>query len=264
MSSLRSNVPRRALSGAFWLPRGVLFLIAHPSLLPLVVLPAVTAGVLLTAGIAIGFSLAPLAEAQWAPDGPRWLSLLSGFLITVATLTAGVVLGLGVALLLVSPILDRLSRRVERLVRGAADDRGSGLAWELKESMRGAFYFLAAAPGILLFAIIPVIGPPLAMLWAGFALAFQFSDPPLTRRGLGFGAKRAWHGRYRAETLGFGVAGLMALLIPLADLLVPPALAAGATLLVLDLEDRERSNRPGGPVLPEREASRAKSEASTV
>ena len=67
MSSPNSSVPRRALAGAFWLPRGVLFLIAHPSLLPLVVLPALTGGVLLMAGLAIGFSLAPLAEAQWAP-----------------------------------------------------------------------------------------------------------------------------------------------------------------------------------------------------
>ncbi|HLE70636.1 MAG TPA: EI24 domain-containing protein, partial [Vicinamibacteria bacterium] len=111
--------------------------------------------------------------------------------------------------------------------------------WEVKESLRGAFYFLAAAPGIFLLAFIPIIGPPLAVLWAGFALAFQFSDPPLTRRGLDFGQKRAWHRRYRPEAVGFGITGLIALLIPFADLLVAPALAVGATLLVLDLEDRD-------------------------
>jgi uncharacterized protein involved in cysteine biosynthesis len=154
-------------------------------------------------------------------------------------LSAGAALGLGLALLLVSPILDQLSRRVERIARGVSDDRGSGLAWEIKESLRGAFYFLAAAPGIFVLAFIPVVGPGLAVLWAGFALAFQFSDPPLTRRGLGFREKRAWHRRYRAEAVGFGLAGLVAFLIPLADLLVAPALAAGATLLVLDLEERD-------------------------
>ncbi len=239
MSSTRLNAPRRALAGALWLPRGVFFLLAHPSLLPLVVLPALIAFVLLVAGVGIGLWSSPLVEARLAPEGPRWLTLLSGFFISVATLSAGAVLGLGLALLLVSPILDRLSRRVERIVRGSADDWGSGLAWEIKESLRGAFYFLAAAPGIFLLAFIPIVGPPLAILWAGFALAFQFSDPPLTRRGLGFGEKRAWHRRYRPETVGFGVAGLFAFLIPLADLLVAPALAVGATLLVLDLEDRD-------------------------
>jgi CysZ protein len=234
----------RALAGAFWLPRGIAFLVFHPSLLPLVVLPAIVAGTLLVGGLVSGIWAAPFVEEHLVHGGarparPTWLELLVGFLVWMATLSAGGAIGFGLALLLVSPILDQLSRRVERIVRGAADDRGSGLAWEVKESLRGAFYFLLAAPGIFLLTFIPLIGPPLAVLWAGFALAFQFSDPPLTRRGLDFGGKRAWHRRHRPEAVGFGVTGLIALLIPFADLLVAPALAAGATLLVLDLEDRD-------------------------
>ena len=230
----------RVLSGAWRLPRGVAFLFFNPSLWPLVVLPAIVAGILLAGGLVLGLWAAPFIEGRLASgELPSWLELLVGFLIWMASLSAGAALGFGLALLLVSPILERLSRRVERIVRGAADDRGTGLAWEVKESLRGAFYFLAAAPGILLLAFIPIIGPPLAVLWAGFALAFQFSDPPLTRRGLDFRQKRAWHRRYRPEAVGFGIAGLVALLIPFADLLVAPALAAGATLLVLDLEDRD-------------------------
>jgi CysZ protein len=231
----------RALSGAFCLPRGAAFLLVNPSLWPLVVLPAVVAGVLLVGGFALGLWAAPFVEERLVKGGslPSWLELLSGILVWMATLGAGGAVGFGLALLLVSPILDQISRRVERIARGAADDRGSGLAWEVKESLRGAFYFLAAAPGIFVLAFIPVVGPALAILWAGFALAFQFSDPPLTRRGLGFGQKRAWHRRYRPEAVGFGVAGLVALLIPFADLLVAPALAAGATLLVVDLEGRD-------------------------
>ena len=236
-----STTLTRALAGAFWLPRGIVFLAFNPSLLPLVLLPALIAGILLVGGLVFGLWAAPLVEAHLVKGGPlpSWVELLVGFLIWMATLSAGAALGFGLALLLVSPILERLSRRVERIVRGAADDRGSGLAWEVKESLRGAFYFLAAAPGIFLLAFIPIIGPPLAVLWAGFALAFQFSDAPLTRRGLDFGQKRAWHRRYRSEAVGFGIAGLIALLIPFADLLVAPALAAGATLLVLGLEDRD-------------------------
>ena len=231
----------RALSGAWRLPRAIAFLFVNPSLWPLVVLPAIIAGILLVGGLAFGLWAAPAVEERLVKGGPlpSWLELLVGFLIWMATLSAGAALGFGLALLLVSPILERLSRRAERIVRGAADDRGSGLAWEVKESLRGAFYFLAAAPGIFLLAVIPIIGPVLAVLWAGFALAFQFADPPLTRRGLGFGQKRAWHRRYRPEAVGFGITGLVALLIPFADLLVAPALAVGATLLVLDLEDRD-------------------------
>lgn len=230
----------RALSGALSVPRGVAFLVFNPSLWPLVVLPALVAGALVFGGLVFGVWAAPWLEGRLAPENalPPWLALPAGFVIWVTSLSAGAALGLGLALVLVSPILDRLSRGVERIARGAADDRGSGLAWEVKESLRGAFYFLFAAPGILLLAFIPIVGPVLALLWAAFALAFQFSDPPLTRRGLGFRQKRAWHRRYRAEAVGFGLAGLLAFLIPFADLLVAPALAAGATLLVLKLEER--------------------------
>jgi uncharacterized protein involved in cysteine biosynthesis len=243
----------RAIAGAWRFPRGVAFLFFNPSLWPLVALPAVIAGILLAGGFLFGFWAAPWVEGRLAPEAASapWLSLPIRFLIWVATLSAGSALGLGLALLLVSPILDQLSRRVERIARGVSDDRGSGLAWEIKESLRGAFYFLAAAPGIFVLAFIPVVGPGLAVLWAGFALAFQFSDPPLTRRGLGFREKRAWHRRYRAEAVGFGLAGLVAFLIPLADLLVAPALAAGATLLVLDLEERDGKGRVAGDAAEE-------------
>jgi uncharacterized protein involved in cysteine biosynthesis len=239
--TIRSRTLPRALGGAILLPRAVVFLVFNPSLWPLALLPALIAGVLLVAGLFLGFWAAPFVERSLVGSEPLAfrLDLVARFLAFLATLAGGAALGFGLALLLLAPVLDRLSRRVERIVRGAADDRGSGLAWEFKESLRGAFYFLAAAPGILLLALIPLIGPVVAALWAGFALAFQFSDPPLTRRGLGFGQKRGWHRRYRAEAMGFGLAGLLALLVPFADLLVAPALTVGATLLVLDLEARD-------------------------
>jgi uncharacterized protein involved in cysteine biosynthesis len=196
---------------------------------------------MLVGGLGFGVWAAPWAVETVGAllPAPAWMAVPLSFLTWVATLAAGAALGFALALVLAAPILDRLSRQTERIIRGSSEDRGSGLAWELKESLLGAFYFLAAAPGIFLLTFIPLIGPALALLWAAFALAFQFTDPPLTRRGLGFSQKRAWHRRYRAETIGFGLAGLAGLLIPLADLLVAPALAVGATLLVLDLETRD-------------------------
>jgi CysZ protein len=229
----------RAISGALWFLRGILFLLANPSLWPLVVLPAVVAGVLLLSGFALGVWAGPWVEQHLLSAGPTppALEVLVRFIARVASAVAGTALGLGLALLLIAPILDRISRKVERIVRGAVDDRGSGLAWEIEQSLRGSFYFLAAAPGILLLALIPLIGPLLALLWGGFALSFQFTDPPLTRRGLDFQAKRGWHRRHRPEAVGFGLVGLLAFVIPLADLFVAPALAVGGTLLVLNLEE---------------------------
>jgi uncharacterized protein involved in cysteine biosynthesis len=54
---------------------------------------------------------------------------------------------------------------------------------------------------------------------------------------MGFGARRAWHRKWRAESLGFGLLGLMTLIVPFANLVLAPALAVGGTLLVLELEE---------------------------
>jgi CysZ protein len=148
----------------------------------------------------------------------------------------GVFLGFGVALLLATPALEQLSRQVEARVRGAPVDSSRGLVWELAQSLRGGFYFLLAAPGVFLLGLIPVIGPFFSALWGGRAVALQMTDPALTRRGLPLRERWRWHREWLPESQGFGIAGVIALLVPFANLLLGPALVAGGTLLVLSLE----------------------------
>jgi CysZ protein len=162
--------------------------------------------------------------------------LLVVLALWAGTLAAGVVLGLAVALLLAAPVLERLSHRTEIVTRGGAPGLSAGMRWEVAQSLRSAAYFMAVAPFVLLLGLIPVVGPPLAALWAAHALAVQQTEAPLVRRGLGFHDRRQWHRRWRAESLGFGLAAFLTLLVPLANLLLAPALAVGATLLVVDLE----------------------------
>jgi uncharacterized protein involved in cysteine biosynthesis len=146
------------------------------------------------------------------------------------------ILGFGLALALAAPILEQISRRVEAKVAGEAIDRGKGRHFELREAARAAVYFLTMAVLALAIGLIPFVGPVLAVLWAAYALSFQLTDPPLTRRGLSFREKRAWHRLHRAESEGFGLAGLLALLVPFANLLLGPAMAAGGALLVHQVE----------------------------
>ncbi|HEY6555456.1 MAG TPA: hypothetical protein VI669_19015, partial [Vicinamibacteria bacterium] len=61
---------------------------------------------------------------------------------------------------------------------------------------------------------------------------------------LSFAHKKIWHLRWRAEVVGFGLAALVALLIPLLNAFLPPALAVGATRLVLDLEGLDAEQAP--------------------
>ena len=97
---------------------------------------------------------------------------------------------------------------------------------------------------MFLLGLIPLVGPFLSLAWGGRAVAFQMTDPALTRRGLAFRDKRRWHRAWRAESTGFGLAGMVGLLVPLANLLLGPALVAGGTLLVLDLEAVEADRPP--------------------
>ncbi len=193
----RAPVPgylRRLAAGAWHVPAGFAFLFRHRRLLALAILPVLLVVVFLIAGMVAGAFLGPTVEAHLAPAPGTvapWLGFLFSLLLWTGTVGAGMVLGLGVALVLASPVLDQLSRRVEAQVRGRTLEHTRGLRFEMFQALSGSFYFLAAAPGVFLLGLIPVVGPILAVLWGGWALAFQLTDPPLTRRGLTFRQKRA-------------------------------------------------------------------------
>jgi uncharacterized protein involved in cysteine biosynthesis len=186
-----------------------------------------------------------------APSGGHGTSVAAQLLtlaVSFGTLAAGALAGLAVALLLAAPVLERLSRRVEAYVRVDVIEPEGGWKWEVLQSFKGALYFLAAAPGVLLLSLIPVVGPPLAMLWGAHALALQQTDVPLARRGMGFNERRAWHRKWRPESLGFGLLGLVLIIPTCFGFLLAPALAVGGTLLVLELEeDLVVPDRPAPP-----------------
>jgi len=235
---------RRLAAGAWHVPAGFGFLLKNPSLWPLAALPALLALALIVAGSVLGIFLVPRLETAFVPAPgslPQWLDLPLTLLLWTATIGAGAFLGLGVALLLASPLLDRLSRQVERRLRGNVHDSGLGLGWEIRQAVRGALYFVLVAPLVFLLGMVPVVGPILSLLLGGRAVAMQMTDPALTRRGATFRDKRAWHRRWLPESQGFGLAGMIGLLVPFANLLLAPALVVGATLLVVELEEIEGS-----------------------
>jgi uncharacterized protein involved in cysteine biosynthesis len=244
---------RRAAAGAWHVPAGFVFLLRHPRLWPLAALPALLALVLFGLGALFGLLVAPRLESAVLPEPgrlPEWVALPMTVLLWIATMGAGAFLGLGVAFALAAPLLEQLSRRVEALARGLAEDASPGLVFELKESLRGALYFLAAAPVLLLLGLVPLVGPFLSLMWGARAVALQMTDPALTRRGLRFADKRRWHREWRSESQGFGLAGMLGFIVPLANLLLGPALVTGGTLLVLELEDAAGPRPTAAPASP--------------
>ena len=246
---LRRTPLRRFGMGAWQIPAALLFLIKRPGLWPFVLLPAAAVAALVVSGLLGGAWLAPHVQEAMAPgERPLWIegpAALGAWLVT--PLFFGFV-GFACALALTAPLLDQLSREVERRERGRVEDAERGLRWDLAQSLRALAYFGLRAPGILLLGLIPVIGPLLAALWAGHAMAVNQTDGVLARHGLEFEARRAWHRSLRLESLGFGLAAVWTLLIPIANLLLLPLLAIGATRLVLSVDAMRPGPHPGtGP-----------------
>jgi CysZ protein len=237
----RPSALRRLAAGAWHVLAGFGFLLKRPRLWPLAVLPAILTAVCLLAGLMGALYAMHRVETALVP-GPEKIGPALGFalslLVWIGTLVSGLVLGLAASLLLSAPVLEQLSRKVDAKVRGRAVNASLGWQWELAQSFRGTLFFLAAAPGVLVLGLLPVVGPALGLLWGAYALAFQQTDAALARRGLDFAARRAWHRQWKLESLGFGFTGLLTLIVPLANVLITPALAVGGTLLVLELEDQ--------------------------
>ena len=183
---------RRALAGAFYVPAGIALLVRTPRLWPLAALPLALAAALLVGGLLAGLFAVPFADELVAAqrDQRGVLGLLFAVALWAGLPIAGLLLGLGLALLLAAPVLERLSVAVERLLRGEARESGLGLGWEMLQSLRVALYFAVRTPGMFLVSLLPVVGPPLGALWAAHALAFQMTEPTLQRQGLDFWARR--------------------------------------------------------------------------
>jgi uncharacterized protein involved in cysteine biosynthesis len=249
-AAFRPGVVRRTAAGVWHVPAGFVFLLRHPSLWPLAALPALLALALLVAGAVGGVYLIPIVESSFAPrpgTWPEWAELPASLLLWTATIGTGAFLGLGVALLLVAPLLDLLSRRVEARARGLVNDADAGTAWAIGQSLRAGLYFVVAAPFVFALGLIPLVGPFLSVMLGARAVAMEMTDFALTRHGASMSDKLAWHRRWLPESQGFGLAGMLGLLVPFANLLIGPSLVTGATLLVLDTQEVEDRREPGRP-----------------
>lgn len=228
----------RAAAGAWHVPAAFVFLLRRPRLWPLTVLPTLLTMVGIVAGVILGvFTLRRVdsAFASTLAGLPELLGVIITLGLWVGTMAACVVLGFAMALFFAAPILEALARRVEREMAPDLEVTDRGLLWETLQALRGALYFLAAAPIVFGLSLIPLIGPGLGALWGAYRLSHQVTEVPLNRHGLDFDQRRTWHRAWRAESIGLGLAGVAFLLIPVLDLLLAPVLMVAGTLLVTEL-----------------------------
>jgi len=226
-------------SGAGYLFQG-LKLVLRPGLRRYVVAPIIINTVLFSAVIYFG--------ANWIFEYsqsllPAWLDFLAFILVPVFLLLSAVVMFFSftlVANLIASPFNGLLAEAVEYRLAGrelpalsltaVVREAGRTVVSELKKL---GYILIRLIPLLLLF-FIPVIGP---LVWAGFSawmLAISYVDYPLANHGLAFPEQRALLGGRRWLGLGFGVAVMAAMAVPVINFIVMPCAVAGATALCLD------------------------------
>jgi len=191
---------------------------------------------------------APPAGTGWLPGMIRFVhaiarGLTSGVLILVSAVAA-----LALSFVIGEPFVDLLTGATERALGRTVPDTGS---WSFRKLWLDVMHsaldvvmdlalFVALQAALLLFFLLPVIGP-LLHLGAGLVASALFSGAEMTTPALGrqgFHGKRRWQViRNRVPAvlgLGFGVLALLS--IPLAQVLVLPVAVIAGTLLMHEQE----------------------------
>ncbi len=231
-----------------WAPAAV------PALLTALCVGLAAAGVYANAGELLDVirEALPRFEAgawySWLWIGPaKALAFLACYLLFAVSTALALLLGLVVATLLASPVLDVLSQRVERVLLGAAagDDEPLGAAVVLRAALAAlsnearrlgwfAGIWLAIVGLGLILPFGPVLAPVALALVAIAFLPLEYSGFALDRRCVPFAGRRAWLARQRAKALGFGSAGFAIGLVPGLNFLLLPVLVVAGTVFVLE------------------------------
>lgn len=231
---------------------GIGFIVFRPSMWGWALVPVVIATLLFSATGALAVwggtgladhALADLGTGAWATAG-IWA-------LRVVFWIVGLLLAFLVAITLAQPLagfaLDAIARRQELALGGRAWPDQPFVS-SLLRSLRVALAALAfSVPLLALLSVVTLLFPPAAVVTvplklavAGFAIAYDFLDYPLSLRGSGVRARAAFLRAHPAAVLGFGLAASSLLLVPGAGLLVLPFGVAGAARMVV-LADRPRS-----------------------
>lgn len=248
-------MPTPALSGPQYLGEG-LKLMLSPGLRLFVLLP-LTINLLLFIGLIV---LAMQQFGGWVdtfmPNLPDWLSFLEYLIWPLFVLLVLVIMFFSFTLLaniIAAPFNGFLAEKVEVVARGRDDF--PPFSWNellammprtIGRELRKLAYFLPRAIPLLILTFVPVLNLIAAPLWILFGIwmmAVQYIDYPADNNKLGWDDMLAWLREKRWQSLGFGGAVYVALLIPFVNILVMPAAVAGATLFWV----RERGEANSAP-----------------
>jgi CysZ protein len=216
IDGLRLLLVERSLRSVLWRMLGLLLLLV----------------VLLAAGV---FWLSDHLAHLWLPQSDAWywqlLGVVAWLLAFLLALMSGVVGFVGLASTMTSPWLDMLAARTEGLAgHGVPENQASWVSQivqSLASTVRPLLGLLALGLVAAVCLVVPVIGQVAATLIWGYAgirfLNYEMLDVPASRRQWGFSRRRELMREERWFYLGFGLAAMLLMLVPVLNVLVLPA-----------------------------------------
>ena len=241
------------------------FVADRPRLWRWLAAPALISLVLLAAIIALAFDLSASWTAALLDFGPSWLMAWLMPVIKVVLLllflAAGYFAFFAVATLVSSPFNEILSEHVEAELTGREAPKFSWTVFA-RDLVLGIAHASRRLLGYLLIVIallavgffVPVVGP-LASVIIGAVVtirsaAYDALDAVWARKGWRYREKMEYLRKYRARTLGLGLAVTLLLVVPIVNALALPLGAVAATRLYLDTSTAEA--RDDGRALADR------------
>lgn len=203
-------------------------------------------------GLTLWYGIGQIAGLVGWIDGflPSWLHWLRW--LVMPFLMLGMVLLLFstftiVANLIAAPFNSRLSAEVEGLITGQRP---------IPESFSGAVgselgkivYLIKWIILFLLLLFVPLVNTLISPLWFVFCawmIAMEYGDYPMANHAMNGRAVRIHLRRHWGGSLGFGLAVMVLMMVPVVNFITMPAAVAGATVFWLKTCDNR--NRP---VLP--------------
>jgi CysZ protein len=248
MSTLKTNNP---FTGAGYLLKGMQ-LVLRPRLRRFVIVPALVNLVIFVGAIYYSAGWVYEQSRSVLPQWLDWLALVLVPLVVIVFMAAMFFTFTMLANLIASPFNGLLAEAVELRLTGREapasslaqifKDVGASIASELKK----LGYILVRIVPLMLLLLVPVVGQVLWAVFSAWMLAISFADYPMANHGLSFPDQRRLLARRRWMSLGFGLAVLFAMTIPVLNFFVMPCAVAGATAMWVEqfAEDAGSAARP--------------------
>jgi len=227
------SLPFRMI-GVLWRHRRLWKFVLIPVLLSIIIFAALAVGLI---------TYAPtMLEWIWPYPGGEtiaWIVLwYAAFVLTVALL--GVVALFSTTVLsgvVASPFNDVLSMRAESLFSDDPPDEESDEAFwrEIGRSLGASVALMAMYGGVMVplfflsFTPVGFIAGGLQLVASSWFVAVEYTDTPLSRRGLGFRQRLRFLRNNLSLTFGFGAGAAMLMAVPFLGLLTVPLAVLGGT-----------------------------------